>query len=118
MSKMADRDGPGGTEGRAGDGFLLEFRRVWGVVRGQGIHGAVRDSGPEGFDIREASKRRIHLSVRPALRHSFIAQSEMVRRDFTGDADPASLCRADHLQAATGRQVRDVQVGPRRFRQI
>src|SRR5207245_11637116 len=91
MDQFRERNGkrglePDDAEGRAGDGFLLEFRRVWGVVRGQGIHGAVRDSGPEGFDIREASKRRINLSVRSALRHSFLAQSEMVRSDFTGNA--------------------------------
>ena len=81
-----------------------------GVVGGDGVHVAVGDADEQRGDVLAGSQRRIHFVIR-VVADVFVAEREMVRRDFAGDAQAHLFREANIFERAGGGHVRDVQAG-------
>ena len=90
MHEFAERERERGFESDDAEGRAIEFHvfaggMMRGVVGGDGVHGAVGEAGDERGAIGARGERRIHFVIR-VVADVFVAEREMVRRDFAGDA--------------------------------
>ena len=72
------------AEGRFVELDVLERRLVRGMVRGDGIDGAVGQAFEKRLAVFTRTERRIHLEAR-IIGDVFVDESEVVRRNFTRD---------------------------------
>ena len=73
------------AEGRAIEFHIFAGGMMRGVVGGDGVHGAIGESGNQRGAVCARSERRIHLVI-GVVADVVIAEREMVRRNFAGDA--------------------------------
>src|ERR1700733_5693426 len=88
---------------------LLFVGSVGGVVGGDGVDGAVGERNQNRFAVGGGAQRRVHLEVGVVFADVFIDQSEVVRRDFAGDAGVGALAAAHGLERVGSGKMRDVQ---------
>ena len=112
VNQLLESQSDGGFESENSEGgfvklYVLDRRLVWGVVCGDGVHGAVGEAGKQGFAIFAGGERRIHFEAR-IVGDVFVDQGEVVGSDFAGDAQTLFLCEADLLERSFRREVSDV----------
>ena len=73
-----------------------------------GVHRAVGEPREQRFAVFPSGQRWIHLEPRIVL-HVFVDQSEMMRGDFTTDAQPARLGPANLLERGLCGEMCDMQ---------
>ena len=105
------------AEGRDGQFNFLVVPAVGGVVRGDGIHGAVRQCLQYRIEIRLGTQGRVHLEVRIELHQLLVREREVVGGHLTRDVQAPGFRFAHHAQGARGAEVRQVQVASRMLRQ-
>lgn len=87
----------------------LLLRRMWGMVRGDHVQGALLEPGDDGIHIGLGPERRRHLVIAVEIAQAAIRQREVMRAGLAGDADAAGLAAADEVDAAGRRDMQDVQ---------
>src|SRR5580693_8781723 len=115
MNQFAEREGQRGFKADDAEGRAIEFNvlargMMRRVVGSDGVHVAIGDAHNQRLAVVARSKRRIHFVIR-VVANIVVAEREMVRCDFAGDAQPHSFRQAYVFERAGGGHAR----GPSRI---
>ncbi len=88
-----------------------------GMIRGDGIDGAVRQTLPHRLPVLFSPQGGAHLGVGTVEKNRFFGETKVVGRCFGGNLHPPGLSLPDHIHPPGGGYVLNMQPRPRRLGQ-